>query len=176
MKKIALLMAVLMLVFSFAACGGKGEGTPEATKGNNENGGSSAVAGTEGTAPVEETREPCEHQYEQEVMEEASCIKAGVMQYICTQCEASYTEEIPALGHDGSGASCVEISVCANCDQVIEEAWGHEDGDTDGLCDQCGIDMTKVSTGTEVTQPQETPEATEGEESTEATEETKAAE
>ena len=166
MKKIALLMAVLMLVFSLAACGGESAKTPEGNQENNSGSSSESgetTANTVNTDPAIETADACEHQYEQEVLEEASCTKAGVMQYVCSVCTHSYTEQISATGHDGSGASCVEVSTCANCGEVVEAAWGHEAEGDEGLCKHCGIDMTKVpaSGNSGNTQATEATEATE---------------
>lgn len=133
MKKIALLMALLMLVLSLAACGGE-KNDPENTAGTG-----SGSETTTGTVPTG-SEGTCEHQYEQEVLSEASCDKAGVLRYVCTLCEYSYDEGIAALGHDGSGASCLEPSTCANCGEVVEEAWGHKD--ENGICANCGISMS----------------------------------
>ncbi len=39
------------------------------------------------------------HQYERVVLKEATCEEKGLVQYTCSDCGQSYTEEIPALGH-----------------------------------------------------------------------------
>lgn len=46
----------------------------------------------------------CDHSYTSSVTKEASCTAAGTRTYSCTQCGDSYTEQIPALGHDYSAS------------------------------------------------------------------------
>ncbi|MBQ7500269.1 MAG: hypothetical protein IJT91_05195 [Clostridia bacterium] len=42
----------------------------------------------------------CAHNYVPAVTTEATCDEAGVMTYTCSKCGDTYSEEIPALGHD----------------------------------------------------------------------------
>lgn len=146
MKKIALLMALLMLVFSLAACGEKTE-APQTT---------ATPAGTEEQEQTEATpavdADGCKHEMEVELLSEPDCTNNGTKRSTCKICGEIITEEVPALGHDGSGASCEEPSTCANCGEVVEDAWGHED--EDGVCKYCGIGMTgaKATEATEAEQ------------------------
>lgn len=168
MKKIALVLAVLMLVFGCIGCDKEEKGT--------ETGGAAAATGEAASRPSEEIKETnpelCEetddgkHQYEEELVGEPTCVEPGLMMYSCMACGYSTTKEIPASGHQGSGASCEEPSVCTVCWEIAEEAWGHQaDGD---VCKNCGIFMTEP----EVTIPAEQ-ESTEStvEATTEVTEE-----
>ena len=41
-----------------------------------------------------------EHRYEYQITKVATCTETGIGTYICCMCDDSYTEEIPALGHD----------------------------------------------------------------------------
>ena len=155
MKKLVLLMVLVMLVFGIAACTEKTDGDPVQQTENS----SGTVSGNE--SDYEVPKDTCEHAYTQEVINEPTCTEKGVAQYMCLNCKASHTEEIPAYGHDGSGASCEEASTCANCGEVVEAAWGHED--EGGVCATCGIDLTKGSApaATEGTEAAEESEATE---------------
>jgi len=160
MKRIALLLALLMLMLCCVGCGGD-----EKTDG--EQGTTGAAAHRETTiAPGDdlEISEVCpeaedgKHQFEEEVISETTCTDNGVMMYTCLLCMESTTKEIPAPGHDGSGASCEEPSVCAVCWEIAEEAWGHED--EGGVCKRCGIDMSEIPATPQVTVPAETVEET----------------
>ena len=56
----------------------------------------------------------CEHSYSSVVTKAATCESDGVMTYTCSLCTNSYTEAIPALGHDedlnpGKFATCTEV-------------------------------------------------------------------
>ena len=160
MKRIIAMLLALLMLFCCAGCGEKDE-----------------TAGAETTGAVEQTPEQtndgiledaCEvsdsgkHEYEEELISEATCTEAGLMMYTCIACQKSETRDIPALGHQGSGASCEEPSVCAICWEVAEEAWGHQD--EGGVCKYCGIDMMEVKPPVTIpaeTEPEEV-EATEG--------------
>lgn len=160
MKKIALLLALLMIVGCFAACGEDSEKN-SATDPAAATGG---AAGQENTNPEagEVDLEACpssddgKHHYTEEVAGEPSCALPGLVICTCNDCGYSTTREIPALGHQGTGASCEEPSVCIVCGEVAEEAWGHEpDG---GVCKNCGIDL--VATDATVNATEATTEAT----------------
>lgn len=124
MKKIALFLAVLMLVFCFAACNEETD-TPQTT--------------ANATAETAEETKVCDHQYTSEILRESSCEETGIVQYTCTLCSYSYTEETQPYGHEGTGASCDAPSICSRCYEVVEDAWGHME--EDGFCRECGIPM-----------------------------------
>ena len=162
MKKIALLMALLMLMLSFAACGKKTE-TPNGAVATGA--GDEAIA-TEETgvgAEVEAAQGNCQHQYDAEVVSTPNCTEIGITNYTCALCQHSYTEEVPAMGHEAESATCEEASICATCEQIVEAALGHED--ENGVCKNCGMDMpaggaTTATESTETTEESETVEAT----------------
>lgn len=156
MKKIALLMALLMLALSLAACGGKQVDEPKQTTAavGSENGEASVPEETgvgaevEGeTGSTEATVTNCEHKYEEETVKDANCQEKGTVKYTCSLCQYSYTEDTATTSHEGTGASCTEASICTHCGDVVEEAWGHTD--ENGVCKNCGISLT----GEETTEP-----------------------
>ena len=172
MKKIALLLALLMLL----CCAGCGEKEEAAASGQNATGEAEQQATT--LSPEEAVVDACpktdggEHQYEEAVVSEPTCILPGTMMCTCKACGLSITKEIPAHGHAGTGASCDEPSICTICGDVVEEAWGHED--EGGVCKNCGTSMEEIAARPVPTFPEVTePEETEGEEidTTEGTEE-----
>ena len=139
MKKIALLMALVMLVLCLAACGQTDNEPakntqPQTTEETTPTEMESATTGT--TIPV------CVHEYVETVVQDATCTQDGVLQLQCALCEEIVLEGVPAMNHMGSGASCTEASVCIYCGEVDEPAWGHDD--VNGYCRNCGIDMAEV--------------------------------
>ena len=123
---------------------------------------------TEGLAPAYDEsyivaeRDPNghSHEYTDEVTTEATCSSDGVKTYTC-DCGDSYTEVIPASGHnvvlvESEAATCelngYEYYACENCGgqeyTIILEAPGHEY--EDGVCINCGEsdpDASKPSNG-----------------------------
>lgn len=132
MKKIALFLAVLMLVVCFAACKEETD-APQTTA----------------SADVETTEETkvCDHQYKSEILREPTCLETGSVQYTCTLCGYGYTEETQPYGHDGTGASCDAPSICSRCFEVVEDAWGHTE--EDGFCRDCGMPMQTADAETQ---------------------------
>ena len=165
MKKIALLLALLMIIGCFAACGGDGE--------KNEETAPAAVGDATGQqqkpdASSGEEEEVCpnsddgKHHYTEELAGEPTCTQPGLMLYTCNDCEFSISKDIPALGHQGTGASCEEPSICTVCGEVAEDAWGHEP--ESGICKYCGEFVIETE-GTKATETaaEATQEATEAE-------------
>ena len=144
MKKIALLLALLMIVGCFAACGGDGEknNATEPAAGGNAAGENGTDAGTAEDLEFCPSSDEGKHLYSEELAGEPSCELPGLMLYTCTACGYSTSQEIPALGHQGTGASCEEPSICSVCGEVEEDAWGHES--ENGICKNCGIDIAKA--------------------------------
>lgn len=98
----------------------------------------------------------CEHEYSEEITAEASCTEPGIVKYTCVNCGVSYTEEIPATGHDYVGESvtgnCTDyaktVYTCSNCGDSYEEYI--EDGWTEwSTAYPTGIDAANIETKTE---------------------------
>lgn len=66
------------------------------------------------------------HQYEAEVLVPATCLNEGTIEYTCRQCGDSYTETMPATGHNG------EII-------RVQEASYTTYGYTEYCCQTCGL-------------------------------------
>lgn len=92
------------------------------------------------------------HHYESAVTTEPNCTDPGVRTYTCTDegCDETYTEEIPALGHDFTDVTPVfdaethtHSYSCTRCEEVktenctFEESEG-ELGETIHTCTVCG--------------------------------------
>jgi hypothetical protein len=154
MKKIALWMVLALLVFSFTACAEKAQNALN-TSGTEENATiqiqnadeeeteETSEETTERTteATAEATTEATgEHKFVQQTVREATCTEEGFALFTCTICGESYTEQLPAYGHDYSSASCVDPSMCGTCGEIIEDPLGHVD--ENGLCKNCGMDLS----------------------------------
>ena len=89
----------------------------------------------------------CEHNYES-VVTEPTCTEKGYTTYTCSKCDYSYTEEIPATGHDTQEnttkpATCTEAGsktiTCTKCDlNKTEEIPVIDHNYVDGACSVCG--------------------------------------
>ena len=103
-----------------------------------------------------------------------TCTKTGVKKYKCTNCSSSYTEVVPALGHNyvekvtkaatctKSGTSSYTCSRCNNSYTATVNALGHnykttikkatpkEDGYSDSVCTRCGDEHYKSIESPEV--------------------------
>ena len=109
------------------------------------------------------------HDYDSKITTKASCTEDGVLTYICTRCDESYTEKIPATGHNYNDvvteASCDKggytLHTCANCGDSYKDNFiaptGHKytkttvkqaSCETDGVnvytCDTCGDSYSEV--------------------------------
>lgn len=109
------------------------------------------------------------HDYASKITTKASCTEDGVLTYICTRCDESYTEKIPATGHKYNDvvteASCDKggytLHTCANCGDSYKDDFtaptGHKytkttvkqaSCKTDGVdvytCDTCGDSYSEV--------------------------------
>ena len=95
----------------------------------------------------------CSHSYSSKVTTVATCVDPGVITYTCSGCSASYTETIPASGHNYSVdtiyGNCTTtnklIYTCANCGDSYEvdsnEYWDHnyELIITEPTCTESGV-------------------------------------
>ena len=109
------------------------------------------------------------HDYASKITTKASCTEDGVLTYICTRCDESYTEKIPAKGHKYNDvvteASCDKggytLHTCANCGDSYKDNFtaptGHKytkttvkqasceiDGVSVYTCDTCGDSYSEV--------------------------------
>lgn len=109
------------------------------------------------------------HDYDSKITIKASCTEDGVLTYICTRCDESYTEKIQATGHKYNDvvteASCDKggytFHTCANCGDSYKDNFiaptGHKytkttvkqaSCETDGVnvytCDTCGDSYSEV--------------------------------
>ena len=109
------------------------------------------------------------HDYASKITTKASCTEDGVLTYICTRCDESYTEKIPATGHKYNAvvteASCDKggytLHTCENCGDTYKDKFtaptGHKytkttvkqaSCKTDGVsvytCDTCGDSYSEV--------------------------------
>lgn len=122
--------------------------SPKATQ-KTDNTAPKAEAKTETTAnetaepkPVPEPEPVHEHNYRKEITKMPTCTEPGIETYTC-DCGDSYTEEIPAKGHDeGEWSTVVEptcttegkkVLKCTTCGEELKEeiipALGHTPGD-----------------------------------------------
>lgn len=159
MKRIACIMALLMLALCFVACTSENNepvgSSPVVNGDQTDTPAASAADGAEGTTGA--TIVLCEHEYGEGVVEqEPSCVEDGVRLLTCTKCGETVSQAIPATGHLGTGASCEVPSFCYVCGEVEEPAWGHEE--EYGYCKNCGLEMgvSQILEETaQTTQPQE---------------------
>lgn len=109
------------------------------------------------------------HYLTRKITKKATCTEDGVLTYICTRCDESYTEKIPATGHNYNDvvteASCDKggytLHTCANCGDSYKDNFiaptGHKytkttvkqaSCETDGVnvytCDTCGDSYSEV--------------------------------
>ncbi len=74
------------------------------------------------------------HKYEEAVTKEPTCTEVGIKTFTCANCGDTYTEEIPALGHDEQSSYVYKAKIgslvfegktvytCSRCGAVREEA------------------------------------------------------
>ena len=72
----------------------------------------------------------CEHEYTAEIISGDICTNGATIKYTCTKCGESYTEEVPAKGHDFyisevKDPLCIYegyvVYSCRNCDETYTE-------------------------------------------------------
>lgn len=89
-------------------------------------------------APTEPPAEPVECNHAPEILQTtpATCTTAGQVLSSCPLCGEEFTQELPALGHSFSDATCTEGQKCSICGFVEGDALGHSYAD--GECTICG--------------------------------------
>ena len=86
------------------------------------------------------------HNYQVKDSKAASCMASGHNTYHCDGCQDEYTEQLAALGHSYSGATCTKASVCKRCGVQETGALGHST--STGVCSRCKTDFRKTYTFT----------------------------
>ena len=126
MRKLAMLLAVLLLFGMLAGCGKKENEDGESLAGPTE---SVAYEGEYiGHAPGEN------HVYEAEVLSDPDCVNDGQVLHMCI-CGEGYVETVKAFGHEIEPATCDRDGYCINCLAVVEKAMGHTT--KHGICERC---------------------------------------
>lgn len=114
---------------------------------------------------------PLGHDYEKEIISDASCLESGILRYTCKRCSYSFEEVIPAFGHEkeilkrvepGCTTSGYESAKCARCGydyglstipplghdegevQVIKEPTCTEKGEGEIYCIRCSEKIRSV--------------------------------
>lgn len=138
-KIMALVLALMMLVCAFAACGGSGDDTTKAPETDDitKDPGDDTTAKPEDTDPVEE----CKHTRTREVpgsRVEATCTVDGKYTMICRSCDFTWDEVIPAAHTyttlDSTNGEYVKYccTVCADT-YVAEKATGNKVADASAI-------------------------------------------
>ena len=90
----------------------------------------------------------CDHAYTVTSQQAASCTADGHVTHTCGKCGNSYTETIPAKGHDFGNASCTEARTCKTCGMTQGAALGHKYADATctkpQTCTVCGATKGEV--------------------------------
>ena len=150
---IALLVALTILL-CLSACGEKTD-APSATNDMSP----TETETSEVSEEIETTTPACTHNFKESYYRAPNCTEQGEARYTCTLCSEETTKVLPALGHQGSGASCTEDAICAVCGDVAEPAWGHLDHN--GICEYCGISLLPEGVTNEEAFPEDLPWPTE---------------
>lgn len=96
------------------------------------------TSGTATTPSTESTQHV--HSYKSSITQAATCTANGTKEYKCS-CGNSYTESIPATGHNWVEASCTEPKTCRDCGYTEGEALGHYFFNGSTTCLLCGYTM-----------------------------------
>lgn len=114
-------------------------GETSATGEDDTTGGTSATGGTVATpAPTTTptpTPPPHTHSYSSAVTSQPTCAGNGVNTFTCS-CGDSYTESIPAIGHNWSPATCTTPKTCTTCGATEGSAIAHNF--VNYTCTMCG--------------------------------------
>ena len=79
----------------------------------------------------------CGHEFTVTDILAPTCYDEGRTTYTCTKCYRSYTEIVGAIGHDFSGATCMQMEKCTVCGAESGYFAYHYDYDINGKCDAC---------------------------------------
>jgi len=73
---------------------------------------------TDGTTKDTSPADDCAHLYVEDVTKSASCTENGIKTFACSLCGDSYTEDIPAAGHQEEAGKC---TVCGEKNKYYKE-------------------------------------------------------
>ena len=82
------------------------------------------------------------HDYKLTKTKDSTCTKVGYNSYEC-ECGFKRTEDIPALGHTYTSATCTEAGKCIRCGAKGSGALGHTNTT---ICERCGKNTFKTLT------------------------------
>ena len=92
----------------------------------------------------------CSHEYESAVIKAASCTDDGIVEYTCTKCGDSYTENVPAPGHDYVTYTVAPTCrhggythhACSHCNDTFDDCFTEMTAHLleDGHCVYCGTE------------------------------------
>ena len=138
MRKIALLLALLLLLGCLTACGE--EETLSAEGVDSENAVPTESIPLPGEIEGMLDADHCtgeNHIFATEVLSEVGCETYGELQHTCTICGWYYFEMVMATGHDYNPPTCEFDAYCTICHMNVETATGHNI--VDGFCTNCGL-------------------------------------
>ena len=75
------------------------------------------------------------HNYVPTVISDPTCTANGANLYTCSECDATYTEVLEALGHNFESATCTSPKACTVCRYTDGEPLGHTL--QVGICERC---------------------------------------
>lgn len=143
MKKIFTILLAFMMVVSLWACEAQenpGSSVPDTTPGQTESSAPSLSQPSDPTVNSEPTQpsggEDCVHLFSLEYLIEATCNQPGRTFAVCEYCGEERYEEIPALPHSFTDATCIQAKTCTVCGVTEGNALGHHY--ISGKCDRCG--------------------------------------
>lgn len=70
--------------------------------------------------------EPCKHDYQITAYTKPTCTENGSQTYKCVKCSDTYSENVPAAGHDWENATCTSPKTCKICQETSGSANGHD--------------------------------------------------
>ena len=102
-----------------------------------------------GVVRVNYPGDDCDHDYVA-IKQEPYCTAEGYTIHICNKCNDQFTDEyVPALGHTGGAATCLEKAVCTRCGKAYGEIAGHSwnvsNCTVPKTCTVCGLTQGSAS-------------------------------
>lgn len=126
MKKIAFLLAILLLLGSTAGCKEKEDEALSAEP----------TESIPYEGEFDHMHAPGEHVFVSEEIVVADCVNDGTILHICVICGEGVEETVAAYGHELDIPTCTDPGRCVQCGAITEKAMGHTT--KKGVCDRCG--------------------------------------